>query len=222
MMRLVIVGCGGFGREVHDVVDAINDNGGRIDLVGFVDDAPTVANVELVERRGSRVLGTMAWFDKAERGVQYVIGIGSPAVCERIDTHLSTLGFEAAVLVHPAATTGWEVTMSPGTIICAGARLSTNIYLGRHVHVDRNCLIGHDSILQDWSILYPGAAVAGSVRLGRRTLIGSNATCLQSLEIGQDAVLGAGALLTRALPAKAVGVGVPARWRDQPSPLEKQ
>ena len=41
MERLVIVGCGGFGREVADVVDAINEIAPTFELLGFADDAPS-------------------------------------------------------------------------------------------------------------------------------------------------------------------------------------
>ena len=53
--RLVIVGAGGFGREVHDVVDALNAGGTAVELVGYVDDAD--ASDELLARLGTSRLG---------------------------------------------------------------------------------------------------------------------------------------------------------------------
>ena len=44
--RIVIIGCGGFGREVHDIVDAINSSSTTWNLLGYVDDDPSAANVE--------------------------------------------------------------------------------------------------------------------------------------------------------------------------------
>ena len=55
--RLVIVGAGGFGREVLDVVEAMNAAGAGVEFVGFVDDADS--SVPLLERRGAAYLGTI-------------------------------------------------------------------------------------------------------------------------------------------------------------------
>ena len=87
MTPIVIVGCGGFGREVHDVVDAV---GSEWDLVGYVDDAPSPANVALVERRGARVIGGTSWLAAAPPETRYVIGIGSGSVRRAVDDRLNS------------------------------------------------------------------------------------------------------------------------------------
>lgn len=212
MTRLVIIGCGGFGREVHDVVDAIVRQGGNLELLGFVDDNPSVDNRILVEERRSRILGPLSWLDSMSGDTSYVIGIGNPQVSARIDRDMSRRRLTALTLVHPDATLGWNVRLSPGAIICAGARLSTNIQVGRHVHVDRNCLIGHDSQIGDYTVMFPGAAVAGTVQVGPRNLLGTHSTIIHQITTGSDATLAAGAVLVKNMPSHTVAKGVPARW----------
>ncbi len=212
MTRLVIVGCGGFGREVHDIVDALGAAGHGYDLIGYVDDAPTAANRCLVQARGVGVLGGLAWFELADRGIRYTIGIGNGAVCRRIDATLTAWGFEAETLVHPLASTGFDVRLEPGTVIAAGARLSTNIRLGRHVHIDRNCLVGHDSRIHDYVVALPAAGVAGATTIGEAALLGTQSSVLQGLTVGREARVGAGAVVTRDVPDRVTAVGVPARW----------
>lgn len=214
MTKLVIIGCGGFGREVHDVVDAIAQRGGEIELLGFVDDDPSAANRTLIEKRGSRILGPLSWLDEAPSDTSYVIGIGNPRIADRIDRQICCRKLTAFTLVHPESTLGWNVFLSPGTIVCAGARLSTNITTGRHVHIDRNCLVGHDSHIGDYTVMFPGATVAGGVNVGARALLGSNSTVIQELETGSDVTVGAGAVVARNLPAGVTAVGVPARWTN--------
>lgn len=207
---LVIVGCGGFGREVHDIVDDLIAAGAPLALIGYVDDAPTESNVRHVERRGARVLGTRSWFRTANPQTQYVIGIGNGSVCREIDQELTGLGFTAATLVHPQASLGFGVELSPGVIICAGARVTTNIRVGRHVHVDRNCVVGHDSVLEDYAIMYPLAALSGGARLGESALLGAAGVVLRNITVGCDAMVGAASLVTRDIPAGALVKGVPA------------
>lgn len=214
MTDLVIIGCGGFGREVHDVVDDLIAQGADLHLLGYVDDRPDPMNQQLVKRRGAALLGTREWFLTADRRVQYVIGIGNGTVCRSIDYELTELGFTPATLVHPSATLGFDVQLSPGTIICAGARCTTNVKIGRHVHIDRNCVVGHDTVLEDYSIMYPMAALSGGVTLGSGALLGTQSAVLQQIRIGADATVGAGAVVIRNVPPGVVAIGVPARRLD--------
>lgn len=211
MTKLVIVGCGGFGREVHDVVDALVANGANLQLIGYVDDNPTVEADRLVARRGARILGPRSWFQSADKDVRYVVGVGQGKICRLLDVELSALGFEPHSLVHPDTTLGFDVDISPGVIICAGARLTTNVRVGRHVHIDRNCVVGHDSRLDDYAIMYPMSTLSGGVTLGVGSLLGAASTVLQNLNIGSDVIVGAGAVVTSDLPNCVTVRGVPAR-----------
>lgn len=210
MTQLVIVGCGGFGREVHDVVDAIEAaTPGTWELLGYVDDAPASENVELVRRRGSTVLGGLEALEALPADVAYVIGIGSPAIKARIDARLADR--PAAVLVHPEASMGFDVQLGPGSIVCAGSRLTTNIRLGRHVHVNLLCSIGHDVTIGDHVSINPLVAVSGSVDIGARVMLGTHSAVLQLLSVGEDATVGGAALVVKDVPAGTVVKGVPAK-----------
>lgn len=207
---LVIVGCGGFGREVQDVVEALNATAADppFDLLGYVDDAPTPENLERIARRGARVVGDLPWLRSAPPEVQYVIGIGSPAVKARIDARLADR--PSPVLVHPRATVGGDVEFGPGTVVCAGAVLTTNLRIGRHVHVNLLCSVGHDGVIGDHVSINPLVAVSGDVRIGPRVMVGTHAAILQGKSIGEDAVVGGAAMVVRDVPAGVTVKGVPA------------
>lgn len=213
---LVIIGCGGFGREVHDVLDAINADasahGGqpRWDTLGYFDDAPSALDLERVEVAGARYLG-MVSDAPSQPGAAYVIGIGSGVVRERIAGFLDSAGMQAALLVHPAATLGAAVSLGPGTVICAGARLTTSIDVGRHVHVNINCSIGHDTVLEDFVTINPLVAVSGNCRIGTRATLGTHSAVLPGLTVGADAVVGGAACVVRDVSSATTAVGVPAK-----------
>ncbi|MEO8828662.1 acetyltransferase [Lapillicoccus sp.] len=211
---IVIVGCGGFGREVHDVVEAINaadpfDD--RWQLLGYVDDSPTDTNSALVVHRGSRVLGGVGWFDSASPDTRFVIGIGTGAVRRAIDARLTAAGFDAAVLVHPAASLGADTRLAAGTVVCAGVRVTTNVTVGRHTHLNLNSTVGHDTTIGDYVTINPIAAISGNVTLEDEVMMGTHSAVLQGLRIGARSIVGAGACVVKDVPADVTVKGVPAR-----------
>jgi sugar O-acyltransferase (sialic acid O-acetyltransferase NeuD family) len=211
-VALVIVGAGGFGREVLDVVEAMNESGAGIEFVGYVDDAET--SVPLLERRGAPYLGPVGGLTVAGRVDEragFVIGIGAGEVRRRLDAILTSAGRRPLVLIHPMATVGGDCRIGEGCVLAAGARVTTNITLGRHTQLHVNATIGHDSVLDDFVSVYPGATVSGSVHLADAVTIGTGANVLPGVSIGAGAFVGAGAVVTSDVEPGVTVVGVPAK-----------
>ena len=149
MRELVIIGCGGHGRETLDVVQAINAQSPTWDFLGFLDDAP--GHPDRLERRGVEVLGGVD--DARTLGHAFVIGIGDAATRARIDQALGQV--DSPVLVHPQATVASDNRLGPGTVMAVGARVTTNVTTGRHTHLNVNAVVSHDSVLGDHVTLSP-------------------------------------------------------------------
>src|SRR6478752_2343683 len=128
VQRVVIIGAGGFGREVLDVLDDRTPDPGLLAPYGVAHLGPAQHLAEL------------------EPDVGYVIGLGAPPVRERLDQLGLSLGRSSPVLVHPTASVGRRaVELGPGSIVCANASITNHVRLGRHVHVNLNSTIGHDA-----------------------------------------------------------------------------
>ena len=204
---LVIVGAGGFAREALDVIEAINREKPTYEFLGFLVDGPT--EDDALSRRNARVLGGTDRLPDVEG--EYLIGIGDGAARARFDRVASAARLTAAIAVHPSATLGADVRLGPGAVICAGARLTTNISLGRHGHVNLNATIGHDCVIGDYVTMSPGAHISGRVIIGDGVTIGTGAAVIERLTIGRNSVVGAGAVVVRDVPPDVTAVGIPAR-----------
>jgi len=207
----VIIGCGGFGREVHDVVDAVNSQEPTWRLLGYVDDAPSEKNSALVAKRASGIIGSADRVLQDVAPAHYVVAIGRADVRRSVDKRFRDAGWKPASLIHPTASIGADVVIGDGAVICAGVRVTTNVRLGYSNHINLNTTIGHDVVTGDFVSINPLVAVSGDVVVGDDVLLGTHCSILQGLSIGQGATAGAGSCVVRDVPAETVVKGVPAR-----------
>jgi acyl-[acyl carrier protein]--UDP-N-acetylglucosamine O-acyltransferase len=93
--------------------------------------------------------------------------------------------------------------------IDAGTREPTRVgpraWLMKHVHIGHDAWVGADCELA------PGTVVAGHSRLGEGVRCGVNATILPFILVGDGAVIGGGAVVTKHVPAGETWAGNPAR-----------
>ena len=212
-LPLVIIGAGGHGREVLDIVEAVAAAGHREhEFVGFA--ADTAPDEELLRRRNADHLGPVAWV--LDNDVAYVIGIGDGAARRRVADLCDAAGRRAATLVHPLASVGSDVEMADGCVLAAGARVTTNVRLGRHCHLNVNSSVSHDCRLDDFVTISPGAVLCGTVSVGAGVYVGANACILPGVTIGEGTMIGAGACVTRDVGAERTVGGVPARDLRRP------
>ena len=106
---------------------------------------------------------------------------------------------------------------SKGVVIAAGARITNSCRFGHFVIVSFNSTIGHDCILENYVSVMPGANVSGCIHLKQGAYIGTNAAILpgkspeQLKYLGENSVIGAGALVVKHTEPNKVYIGSPAK-----------
>lgn len=212
--RVVVIGGGGMSRGVLDVIDAINlDQSGlgrpRYEVIGVLADPEP--NIELLEARGVKYLGSVVDLQDLPGDVGYVIGIGDSHARKRLDEYGLSLGRSSPSLVHPNAHLGFDVQVAPGAVICSHVSVESNVRIGRHVHVNQNSTIGHDTVLGDWSTVSPLTAISGNVFTGEAVFVGAGASVREGTALGSGCTVGMGAAVVSDVDAMTTVVGVPAR-----------
>lgn len=212
-VKVVVIGASGFGRETLDVLDAMHEEFRNIEVLGVLDDSPSTSNLRRLSERRVTYLGSVNDFLKNPiADTRFVVGIGKPAIRQEIQARFVESGRLPFTAIHPNYVIGEETTVGLGSVICAGAVLSTNVTTGESVHVNPSATIGHDSVLEDYVSVNPGAVVSGEVTLGRLSLTGAGAIVLQGLNVGARVTVGAGSVVTKDVPPGMTVMGVPGRW----------
>lgn len=203
---IVVVAAGGFGREVAWLIEEINADAPTYEFLGFLDDHATSTP------EGLPVLDTVGgWLARDRRDVQLVCAVGEPATRLKVVARIEQAGLAFATLIHPTVRRSRFTQIGAGSIVCAGNIFTTNIRIGRHVIVNLDCTIGHDSLLDDFNSLMPGVHVSGDVHLGRGVYVGTGACFINEITVGAWTVVGAGAVVSSNLPGGQIAVGVPAK-----------
>lgn len=208
MRKVVIIGAGGHARDVLDVFEACNEAAAAWEVLGFVVETPWFHPDTLVN--GYPLLGDLGWLARA-RDVELVCAVGDTALRRRLAGQALALGGRFCTVVHPSALLTRRVTLGEGCVVSAGVIMTSNVRLGRHVHVNLASTLAHDVEVGDFATISPGAKLSGNVRVGEGAYVGTGATVIEKIEIGPWSTVGAGAAVIRHVPPDATAVGCPAR-----------
>jgi acetyltransferase-like isoleucine patch superfamily enzyme len=115
--------------------------------------------------------------------------------------------------------------LGEGSVLGRASALENDVAVGAGVRIQTGCYLTAFSVVEDEVFVAPGVTTTNDHTMGRRgpetalrgaTLrracrVGGGATLLPGIEVGEEAFVGAGAVVTRDVPARTVAVGVPAR-----------
>ena len=207
--KVVIIGAGGFAREVVDIFDACNRSGTMYDVIGYVVDREYGLPGTLINERP--ILGDFDWLRQHANDVHVICSIGAPQHRRQLVLRAKELGCRFCSVVHPCAVMTRWVKMGDGVVITAGCNITNQISLGNHVHVNLASTIGHNSILEDFVTLAPGAHISGNVTLGEGCYVGTGANIIEKIKVGAWSIVGAGSTIIKDVPANTTVFGVPGR-----------
>ena len=207
--KYVILGAGGFAREVLDIFEASREAGQNCEVLGYLVDAQYGLPGPIIN--GKPILGDFGWLTERAREVQVLCGVGDPIARKRLVERARDCGARFGNIIHPSAILTKHITFGEGIVIAAGCILTNQIRIGDQVHINLDCTIGHDCVLEDYTTLAPGVHVSGGVTLGEGCQIGTGASIVEKKRIGAWSLIGAGGVVITDIPRDSTAVGVPAK-----------
>ena len=206
-MKIAIVGAGGHGHVVADIIRASSAAGGELTLAGFIDDRPELIGTLVA---GAPVLGRVRDAGRIAADA-FVIAIGDNGARAHIAAELRASGRALVTVRHPHASIAADASTGEGTMISAGAIVVTAAQIGRSAILNTGCTIDHHCRIGDFVHVAPGVHIGGEVSIGDLTLVGIGASVAPRCRIGAGCTIGAGAVVIRDVPDGITVVGVPAR-----------
>lgn len=203
--RLIIVGAGGFGRELYFWARDCHQAGSVPPLAGFIDDV-----IDALPGYDMSRLGTIQDY-QPQAGDQFVVALGEPAKKRKVVEMLQGRGARFATLIHPTTTVVATASIGEGVIMCPFAMAMPDSKAERFVTILNYGGIGHDAVAGEFTTLSSLVDVTGNVKIGKDVSIGSGARLLPGIKVGDGATIGAGAVVVRSVKPGTTVFAAPAK-----------
>ena len=207
MKDLVIVGAGDFGKEIAWLVEHINSNGKKYNILGYIDDNKELQGKMLNDYP---VIGEVDYLRKlsTEQEIFGVISIQNPVVKKKLADKLEHVIWET--LIHPGVIMSRHVEIGKGTVITAGCVISNNAVIGNHCLINLITSVGHDTTIEDYVSVMPGCNLSGFTRLMEGCFLGTGVQTIPKKTVGRYSTVGAGATVVKDIPDYCTAIGSPA------------
>lgn len=205
-MVLGIYGAGGLGREVLELARIINGREKRWDDFIFIIDGES-GNVV----NGVKVYSYPDALEKFSDSMEVSMGIGEPAVREKLFVKLKADGVKAATLVHPDLHIPDTTVIGKGVTIQYGCFISCNVVIEDYVYIQPQVNVGHNDVLKKGCVISGMANLAGNVTVGEFTYIGLSVAVKEGIYVGNYSIIGMYSAVYKDIDDELIAMGNPAR-----------
>lgn len=215
-----LYGAGGFAREVIPVVTeyisiVTQSVAGEAYGIYLIEPQPSKA-----ELNGYPLISEEEFFNLECEERYFNIAIADSKVRERIAKQCVEKGAKPMSIRSQNSVTYDKNEIGDGAIICAYSTITSNAKIGRFFHSNIYSYVAHDCVIGDYVTFAPNVRCNGNVHIEDHAYIGTGATIKQGssdkpLIIGEGAIVGMGAVVTKDVPAYTTVVGNPAKSHNR-------
>lgn len=206
MKNLIIVGAGGFGREMFGAAREAVGFGERFRIKGFLDGNPRALDGFFGY---PAIIGAPESYVPSADDV-FVTALGNIASRRRCVDLVEAKGGRFISVIHRSASLGPNVTVEDGAFIAHNVVLTADVKVGRHACVFHGAVIGHDTALGAFSHVYSLVSIGGGVTVGEGAAVFPGAKVVPRVTIGAGATVGIGSAVIGDVSPGVTVFGTPA------------
>jgi sugar O-acyltransferase (sialic acid O-acetyltransferase NeuD family) len=209
LKKIVIIGAGGTGRGVIDIIESINQIQPQYEVLGYIIEPKYGAPGNMVYNRP--ILGSFDWLGEHSGEVEAICAIGPTDLKLKLVKRAEEMGVRFCNIISPLAYISPSISMGVGNIVGAFVVLGPDVHLQNHIFVNHSCAIGEDTEIEDYVTISPVTNIAGSSKISKGVFVSVGVTVIDRIKIGEWSMIGGGSSITRDVPPNTTVVGVPGR-----------
>ena len=201
---LLIVGAGGFGREV---LSYIVDDNPVYRVKGFLDSrADALADTP----RNIPIIGDPLTYVPSSDEV-FIAALGDPQERFKFTAELRRHDADFPTVAHPRANVNKHAKIGRACIIGPGVGISVDTQIGEFTCIQEYTVIGHDAQIGNWCQINSHCTIAGRARIGNFVTIHPNCVVTNRAVIGDGVTVASGSVVVGHIPPGITVLGNPAR-----------
>lgn len=206
MKKIIIIGAGGYGRELLQWIKDINEATPTWNIAGFIDD--NLNALDSVECNCTVIGKVSEWVPNEDE--EFALALGDPTTKKEVTEMMKARGAQFATVIHPTATITPFSHYGEGFVMFPYAKLSVNSSVGKFVTL-LSSGVGHDVYIDDYTTISGACNILRDVKIGKRVFIAAGASVAQGIEVGDDAYVGLGSVVIKNVSTGVHVFGNPAR-----------
>ena len=208
MKNLIIIGVGGFAREVFGQAHDAQGFGVDWQIKGFLDGDVKLATKDY-ELLPAKLLGDINSYEICADDV-FTCAIGTPSARRNLSEKILNRGGKFINIINKLAYVLPTVELGQGVIISPHTDIGDRAKIGDFVATNALTIIGHDAQIGNYSCIMPHAVISGKCKIGAEVFIGSGAIILPKAKVGNGATIGAGSVVLKKVREGVTVFGNPA------------
>lgn len=209
LKKIVLIGAGGFGKEVAYIIEGINRRKPTYELLGFLDDGLQYNENTIIN--GYKWLGNSNWIIDHKNEVVCNCTVGDASTKARIQRRLSELGVRFETIIAPSAGIASHTEIGSGCVLYWNVGVSVNCKIGDGVLLNEGVKLGHDVLIGDYTSIMHGSRISGCCTIGQEVNVGGAAFVVPGRKVADKARIAAGAIVFSNVRAETTVLGNPAK-----------
>lgn len=215
LYNLIIVGAGGCGREIYEMLPGVF-SADEYNVKGFLSDNLTILDEFSQIKEKAPILGTIADYNIQEND-RFILAIGDVthrgdmSVREKVARILLKRNAKFINFIHPTAQVLPSAKLGTGLLIYPYALVGSNVIIEDFVMISAFATCGQDSTVGEYTIMCPYSCLLGNSTTGRNCFLGTHSTLAPTKSIGNNCRISANSAALRDAPDDTFICGVPGK-----------